>query len=236
MQKVMHKFARGDKIFMRLPFSKPIDKLLGGGLEGGCITTFYGPPGSGKTQIALCASSTAAKFGRVCFIDTEGGFSPERVAELSGSEDVLERILLFDVNSWEEQKKVIRKLENVPCSLIVVDSFVTFWRLEINEKNIFETNQELARQLAILNKIARAKKIPVLLTSQVYEDLETKRIEVSSRNIIKWWSKYLVELLHAGRANFRIAVLRKAKSQPEGRKIEFEISKNGLKEATFRLF
>ena len=35
--------------------SEPIDELLKGGLETDVITTIYGPAGSGKSNIALCA-------------------------------------------------------------------------------------------------------------------------------------------------------------------------------------
>ena len=36
-----------------IPTNSSLDKLLGGGIEKGCITQFYGPTGSGKTNIAL---------------------------------------------------------------------------------------------------------------------------------------------------------------------------------------
>ena len=38
--------------------SKNLDALLGGGVETGAITQFYGPPGSGKTQLCcmICAT------------------------------------------------------------------------------------------------------------------------------------------------------------------------------------
>ena len=36
-----------------IPTNSSLDKLLGGGIEKGSITQFYGPPGSGKTNISL---------------------------------------------------------------------------------------------------------------------------------------------------------------------------------------
>ncbi len=221
---------------MRIPFSEPIDKLLNGGLEIGCITNFYGPPGSGKTQIAMCAAASFSKTTKVCFVDTEGGFSPERFLQISGDETFLKNVLIKEVKTWDEQKNVIRKLENIKTGLIIIDSIVALWRTEINQENFFEINQELARQLLILSKIARERKIPVIITTQIYEDIETGKIELSSRNIVKWWSKNLVELIHAGRPNCRIAIIRKSRSIPEGKKIEFEITSAGLKEVKFRLF
>ena len=36
-----------------IPTSSSLDELLGGGIEKGAITQFYGPPGCGKTNIVL---------------------------------------------------------------------------------------------------------------------------------------------------------------------------------------
>ena len=38
---------------IKIPTGSPIDVIMGGGVEKGCLTQFYGPPGSGKTNIAL---------------------------------------------------------------------------------------------------------------------------------------------------------------------------------------
>ena len=46
-----------------IPTNSSLDKLLGGGIEKGCITQFYGPPGSGKTNIALKILYEATKNG-----------------------------------------------------------------------------------------------------------------------------------------------------------------------------
>ena len=224
---------------MHLPVSQPIDKLLGGGLEKGCITNFYGLPGSGKTQIAMVSAVAAAMQGlKVIFVDTESGFSFERISQLSeGDEKILERIILFEPTSWKEQNECVKKLELVEnIGLIIVDSIVALWRIEINQENIFQINQELAKQLATLAKIAKKRDIPVLITNQVYSDIQTGEIELSSRNVVKWWSKNLIELIHAGKPNHRIAIVRKARALPEGRKVEFEIYEKGLKEVRFKLF
>ena len=37
----------------RIPIKCSIDNIIGGGVEKGCVTQFYGPPGSGKTNITL---------------------------------------------------------------------------------------------------------------------------------------------------------------------------------------
>lgn len=224
----------------KLSVCAPIDKLLEGGLESGCITNFYGPPASGKSQVCFCAAISAISNGKkVLFVDTEGGFSEERLSQIScGS---LEKIILLEPKEWEEQKEAIRKIEKIckaePVGLIVIDSIVALWRLAITEQNAQEVNRELATELSILSKIGREFNIPVLITNQVYADIDSGKIELSSKNIVKWWSKNLIELMHAGRTGCRIARIVKARSLPEDKQVEFQIAQDGIKEVSkLRLF
>ena len=60
--------------------SHDLNKWLEEGYEKDVITMMAGGPGSGKTNFAiLVACSQAKKGNKVLFIDTEGGFSVERV-------------------------------------------------------------------------------------------------------------------------------------------------------------
>ncbi|MBV1767408.1 MAG: DNA repair protein RadB, partial [Methanobacterium sp.] len=64
-----------------------IDSILGGGVEKGNLTQFYGPPGSGKTNIVLkLAVQSAKNGGKVIYVDTEGGISIERIKQISGDD------------------------------------------------------------------------------------------------------------------------------------------------------
>lgn len=61
-----------------------IDGPLGGGVGRGILADVYGPPASGKTQLAYQACVGAAAAGRnVLFIDARGEFRPERVLEMA---------------------------------------------------------------------------------------------------------------------------------------------------------
>ena len=85
------------------------NKWLFGGYEKDIITMIAGPPGCGKTNFCiLSACSQAKKENKVIFIDTEGGFSVERVKQIVGDnfEKFLENILLLEPTNFEEQKKV----------------------------------------------------------------------------------------------------------------------------------
>ena len=63
-----------------------IDGPLGGGLAGGIMADVYGPPASGKTQLAYRACAGAAAAGQeVLFVDAKGEFRPERVLEMAAA-------------------------------------------------------------------------------------------------------------------------------------------------------
>jgi DNA repair protein RadB len=217
---------------MKIQTGSPIDKLLDGGLESDAITNVYGPAGSGKTNIALAATLACMKNKKVIYVDTEGSFSLERFKQLGGTEKDLKDIVMFHVHDWKEQHKKILELEKIvekekDIGLIVIDSLVALYRLEMDEKNFPLVNKQLATQYSVFSKIVRTKNIPVLVTNQVYS--KGDQIELTSRTIARYWSKTLVELKKLEKENHRVAILRKHRSLPEGRNIEFEITQNGFK-------
>ncbi len=217
---------------MRLETKTPLDKLLEGGLESDAITNIYGPPGSGKTNIVLSAALRVCEAGKkVIYMDTEGSFSFERFAQLGGTEKHLENITFIQAHEWTEQHRGFQSLEKSlteKSGLIVVDSMVALYRLELDEKNFTMINKQLATQYSILSRIARTKGIPIIVTNQVYSKGETT--ELTSRTIAKYWSKTLVELRRTEKENQRLAILRKHRNIGEGQKIEFLIEKTGLKQ------
>ena len=74
-----------------------LNKWLFGGYETDIISMIAGPAGSGKTNFTVLVSCSQAKKGnKVLFVDTEGGFSSDRVKQIVGDEEyekVLEWIL-----------------------------------------------------------------------------------------------------------------------------------------------
>lgn len=224
----------------RLPFNqKPLDELLNGGIEHRSLTNLYGPPGSGKTNLALIASVSCIQSGKkVLFIDTEGGFSPERLSQISKDfESASQKIILIEPKTFEEQDKVIMELEGAldGVGLIVLDSLVNLYRLELDDKNFQQVNKMLSTQLSKLSKISRERDIPILITNHVYSD--NNRIQPVSRDITKYWSKCLVELVKLEKGR-RVAILRKHRSMPEGREAHFQITQDGIipAEKKFKLF
>ena len=78
---------------------KPLDELLGGGIERKAITEVFGEAGSGKTNICLQASRECANMGsKVAYIDNEG-VSMERLKQICSSynhKKILSNILFFN--------------------------------------------------------------------------------------------------------------------------------------------
>ena len=215
-----------------------LNKWLYGGWESDVISVIYGGSGTGKTNFCLLAAvSQAKKGGKVVYMDTEGGFSIERVKQLVGDSDgydeVLKNIFVLKPTSFAEQKKDFDKLLEYidkQISLIIIDGMTILYRLEFaaardkEEGEMRKVNAELIKQLRTLAEISRKKDIPVLVTNQTYNwDNESKMV---GGDMLKYWSKCHVELVNE-KGN-RIAYLRKHRSLPE-KNIEFVIVNSGVK-------
>jgi len=212
-----------------------LDKLLNGGIEKGAITNFYGEAGSGKTNIALILTKTVIDNGqKVIFIDTESNFSIERFNQITRnkSSEYLDKIYFFEPKTWSEQCEHIKAAERLAkkerVGLIVVDSIVSLYRLELNDDNFATINKELSKQYATLLSVARERNIPVVVTNQIYSI--SGKIELISRLIAKYWAKALIKLEKLDRPNHRLATVVKHRALPEGKSVEFEITQEGIKE------
>ena len=212
-----------------------LDKLLGGGIDKDIVTTVYGPAASGKTTICILSMISATRYGKVIFIDTEGGFSVERLKQLDNNyKNVLNKTIFLKPTNFNEQKKAFEKLnqliindEKRDISLIIVDTVSMLYRVEKEKNNIKELNHELGVQLNLLNEIARKKEIPVLITNQVYADFENKdSVKIVGGDIIKYASKCMIEL-ETLKSNVRRAILIKHRNLAL-KDVLFEIREKGL--------
>jgi len=228
--------------------SYDLNKWLYGGYESGIITMIAGPPGSGKTNFVILATCSQAKKGKkVIFIDTEGGFSIERVKQIAGEgyEEILKNILLLEPKSFEEQKKVfsnlLGKVKKQDIGIIIIDGIAMLYRLELGdagkegEKEVIKgVNREIANQMRDLAEIARSQNIPILITNQVYKEFLSEEDWKSGKkagtslvggDLFKYWSKCIIELKLEG--NKRKAVLLKHRSLPQ-KELAFEIKNKGV--------
>src|ERR687888_1009844 len=111
--------------------SKPVDALLGGGICTGMVTDIYGESGSGKSQLCftLCANC-ARDGGTAIFVDTAGTFRPERIVEISGSPDALEKIMFLRALNTLDQANAVGKILYAGPRLVVVDTLTSLFSAE----------------------------------------------------------------------------------------------------------
>lgn len=222
----------------KIPINCSIDTIMGGGVEKGCITQFYGPPGVGKTNITMNILVQCAKAGKkAIFIDTEGGISIERFKQISGDEfdKIASNVMIFEPKTFQEQDEVLRKVENLleseeDVELVILDSAVALYRLK--EGDLSQMNQELSQQMGILMRIARNHHIAVVITNQIYsvfgDEGSTGIVAPVGGTILKYRSKVMVELLRGDINGERYAILKRHRSRPEGLKARFKIVNEGL--------
>jgi DNA repair protein RadA len=164
--------------------SKNLDELLGGGIETWAMTELYGEFGAGKSQIChtLCVTVQLPKdqggldAGAV-YVDTEGTFRPERVAEIAEGrglppEHVLNRITVARAYNSAHQELIVRELGRIlspgNVKLVVLDSAVAHYRAEfVGRSTLAERQQRLNRFMHQLLRIAEVYNIAVVVTNQV---------------------------------------------------------------------
>ena len=214
---------------------RALDELLGGGVETGCLTLLYGEAGSGKTNVCLQVARNVAREGRrVAYIDTEG-VSLERLRQMCGDDfdALLPRILFSEPYSNEEQEKLIGQAvkmveQATDLGLIVVDSATMHYRLTLRDDDP-EERRSLARQVARLLRVARKSDIPVVLTSQVWTDIEKGTIEPLGGHMLSHNCKSLVRLEKVGPA-LRRAVRVKHRHLAEGEAVRFRLTGRGVED------
>ncbi|MDO8509018.1 MAG: DNA repair and recombination protein RadB [Nanoarchaeota archaeon] len=217
-----------------------LNTLLHGGYETDIVTVIYGPSGSGKTNFCLLTAVSQAKKGnKVIYIDTEGGFSIERVKQLAPekTEEVLKNIFLLKPTNFQEQieafKTLLKHLKD-EVSLIIVDGLTILYRLEFasarnslpdrENKEMQKINSELVNQIRTLAEISRKREIPCIITNQIYNWDDEKRMV--GGDILKYWSKCHIEL--SNEKGKRTLYIKKHRSLPE-KELTFQITNEGIK-------
>lgn len=143
--------------------------------------------------------------------------------------------MLLNPTNFTEQKDAFKKLNEYlkdQVSLIVVDGMTILYRLDFaaarekDDDSLRRINAELVSQMKTLAEIARKKQIPVLVTNQVYNWQDERRMV--GGDILNYWGKCIIELVNDN--GKRIAFLKKHRSLKE-KELEFKIVDGGIKKA-----
>ena len=217
----------------RLPVGcQSLDLLLGGGFESGIITELFGESGSGKSNIVLqLAVAAVARGFRVIFIDTEG-FSAERFKQIAGpgAADMAAKIMIFEPMSLEQQAMAIREASKIAgrdLGLVILDSATSLYRMLLEAEDSRPARRALTVQLSELQEIARRHRIPVVITNQVYTDIESNSLRPLGGTYLEHMCKAIILLEKTGEG-LRRARLMKHRSLPENRTAEFRLTARGL--------
>jgi len=214
--------------------SQALDDLLGGGLERRTITQIYGEPASGKSTLCLMAAVASLRAGNsVVYIDTEG-FSVERFAQIAGENAgaFADRLYLFEPIDFAQQGSMIADTEGLlkknghaPAGLLVMDSATALYRTELDLGR--EALRKLSHHVIKLLGLAKKYDIPVLITNQIYMDVERDRVSGLGGTALEHLSKASIRL--EKKDSVRRAMLRKHRSRPEGLTFDFVITEDGIR-------
>ena len=159
-----------------------LDNFLSGGIPNGVIVDIFGGNGTGKTQLLLQLSINSIKNGgRVLYLDTTGGFRPERILEIQKQSNkqinFLEQITVSRITNTSEQIKSIKIFESNNFSLIVIDNVTDLFSYEYKrDESIFEKNSLFIKYMYELSKFAITKKIPIVVTNMI-RTIDDKEVE-----------------------------------------------------------
>ena len=177
---------------------KKLDKFLSGGIPDGVIVDIFGENGIGKTQLLLQLSINSIKNGgHVLYLDTTGGFRPERILQIQQQFDTdydfLQKITVSRLTNTSEQIKSIKNIDCNNFSLIVIDNITDLFSYEYQKnESILQKNSIFMNYMSELSKFAISKKIPIVVTNMI-RNLDNIKIE-NMKNAISFFTHIKIHL------------------------------------------
>ncbi|MFW6190813.1 MAG: ATPase domain-containing protein, partial [Candidatus Bipolaricaulota bacterium] len=209
-----------------------VDEMLHGGLEGGTVTLFTGPSGTGKTSLALQFAKEAAGRGvrsAVYNFDEDKDLLNRRSEAINipigkmieGGDLLLEEVKPLELTTQQFAQRVREEVEERGAKIVVLDS--------VNGYNLSIKGEKLQESLYNLSQYFRKKGITAILTNEVSKitgefQASDMDITVVADNVV--FFRYL-EL--RGELRKAIGVLKKRVSDFERNLREFEITEHGIK-------
>ena len=152
---------------------KKIDDFLSGGIPNGVIVDIFGGNGTGKTQLLLQLSINSIKNGgKVLFLDTTGGFRPERILEIqkksNSNLNLLNNIIVSRITNTSEQINSIKNFKENNFSLIIIDNITDLFSYEYkHNQSIFKKNSLFMKYMRELSLYAVTHKVPIVITNMI---------------------------------------------------------------------
>nr|ABC61978.1 DMC1-like protein [Trichomonas vaginalis]AEW27256.1 Dmc1 [Trichomonas vaginalis] len=231
--------------------STELDKLLGGGVESMSITEVFGEFRTGKTQLChtLCVTaqlplSQGGGQGKVCFIDTEGTFRPERIPVIAqrfgvDGDEALENILYARAFTHEQQMQLIQaaaaQMAEDQYRLLIIDSITALFRVDFSGRGeLAERQQTLGQMMAALTKLASEFNIAIFITNQVMASPDSALFVQAPKPIgghILAHASTTRLYLRKGKGAERVAKIYDSPSLPEA-EASYELSDAGITDLT----
>lgn len=231
--------------------SKPLDRMLDGGLETQTITEFYGEYGSGKSQICheLCVNvqlppERGGLSGAALYVDTENTFRTERIVQMSrhlglDPEQVVKNIIYAEAYTSDHQMFLLDNADEVikanNVKLIIVDSLTAHFRSEyLGREMLASRQQKLNKHMHKLIRLARAFNAVAVVTNQVMAKPDVffgDAVYPIGGHIVGHTSHTRIYLRRAAHGPVRIARLVSSPYLPEGEEI-FKVTENGIEDVS----
>ncbi len=228
--------------------SRRLDELLGGGVEVGTVTEFFGEYGTGKTQLCMQLSvnvqlprDRGGLEARAVYVDAEGTFRWERVEAMAKAlglepEKAMANIYWIRAISSDHQMALVEEVaELIPkedIKILVVDSVTGHFRAEYpGRENLAVRQQKLNRHLHQLSRIADVYGIAVVVTNQVMARPDVfygDPTQAVGGHVLAHAPGVRVQL-RKSRGNRRIARVVDAPHLPEGEAV-FAITEEGIRD------
>jgi RecA/RadA recombinase len=189
------------------------------------LTDVYGPAGSGKSQLcfALCANCVRAG-GKVLFIDTTGGFRPERVSEIAAKSDILDNIAVVRALGTGDQVAAVDRAAGSDADLVIVDSLTSLFSAEYSGPS---------RHLAVMSHMHELALLAINLPCAVVATNMVRTVPQENGGIEREYLASTVSIhahvrLKFERENGAEPSYKAILVQPPGGSAQFSISRSGI--------
>lgn len=232
--------------------ARSLDELLGGGIETGAVTEFFGKAGSGKTQLCFTIAANAqqalsshdGQTSKVIYFDAERTFRPERIGDIARSRgldpiSISNNISVVNPKNALQLEQLVEKWlpeflkqnHDDNFRIVIIDSIMSLHRAEFRgRESLHERQQGLNLIMHALKAIADKSNIAVIVTNQLVDEPDysfpDRTTKAAGGNIIAHSSTHRIMFKLASGDN-RIARMVNSPCYPV-REVLFRITHQGV--------